>query len=64
MRKINRIAWTQKQKELMTDFFKVHIQNKRAPRKQEVEELKTQHKKIFETKNWKKIKAFVYNCYK
>lgn len=48
----------------MTDFFKVHIQNKRAPRKQEVEELKTQHKKIFETKNWKKIKAFVYNCYK
>lgn len=63
-KKIGRIAWTQKQKEVMTDFFKAHIKNKHAPKKKEVEELRTKYVKLFENKNWIKIKAFVYNCYK
>lgn len=62
--KIERIPWTQKQKEVITNFFKTHIKNKRAPRKQEVEELINRHKTLFKEKNWVKIKAFVYNCYK
>lgn len=62
--KIERIPWTQKQKDVITHFFKLHIENKRAPRKHEVEQLIAKHKTLFKTKSWVKIKAFVYNCYK
>lgn len=62
--KIARIRWTKEQRQVITSHFKIHIKNKQAPRKHEVEELIKKHKTFFKDRNWVKIKAVVYNCYK
>lgn len=59
-----RIPWTDEQKRRMNSFFGDHIKNKRAPKKHEVEEFLSSHIKLFENKNWVKIEAYVYICYK
>lgn len=55
-----RIKWTEEQKELTRNFFKNHILNRKPPIQKEVE----QFKELFpcmDNKDWKKIKAFVWN---
>lgn len=48
----------------MNEYFEKHIKYSKAPKKEEVENLIRKHKKLFKEKNWVKIKAYVYNCYK
>ncbi|CAG9817738.1 unnamed protein product [Phaedon cochleariae] len=62
--KTQRIRWTEEQKRIISTFFRDHIRNKIAPKKLEVEKLMQQNKKLFKSKNWVKIKAYVYNCYR
>lgn len=62
--KIERIRWTEEQKQIIKNHFKNHIKKKQAPRKNEVEKLIENHVNLFKDKNWVKIKAYVYNCYK
>lgn len=62
--KMRRNRWTEKEKKIMKDFFKKNIKNRQAPKKNEVEEFKTQYPNLFKNKGWVIIKAFVYNCYK
>ncbi|KAJ8913930.1 hypothetical protein NQ315_005728 [Exocentrus adspersus] len=59
---IKRVKWTDQEKAKIFDFFKDHIQNKIVPKKQEVEKFRKANKKLFEERNWIRIKAFVYNC--
>lgn len=62
-RVIIQTKWTQEHKDVLTNYFKEHIKNKHAPKKQEVTDFKNKHNNFFETNNWI-IKAYVYNCYK
>lgn len=62
--KVQRIRWTNQQKAVMNTYFKEHIRYKKPPKKNEVEALIQENKVLFKEKNWVKIKAYVYNCYK
>lgn len=62
--KIQRIRWTDRQKTVIRNYFQGHIQHKKPPKKHEVEALIQDNKVLFQDKNWVKIKAYVYNCYK
>ncbi|KAJ8966986.1 hypothetical protein NQ314_003174 [Rhamnusium bicolor] len=62
--KIRRVRWTEEQKSAMKNFFKEHIKHKKVPKKDEIEKIISENKKLFKQKGWVKIKAFVYNCYK
>lgn len=57
------VKWTNEQKNIIMRFFENHIKTKRPPRKNECEELKKLNPKIFENKDWPKIKVFVQNQY-
>ncbi|KAL5238946.1 hypothetical protein ACI65C_006356 [Semiaphis heraclei] len=58
-----RVAWTEDERKITTDYFKKHILLKKAPQKQECENLKKKHH-LLKDKPWKKIKTFVHNIIK
>jgi len=58
-----RVAWTEDERKITTDYFKKHILLKKAPQKQECENLKKKHY-LLKDKPWKKIKTFVHNIIK
>lgn len=62
--KIQRIRFTECEKQNMNNYFRNHIQNKIAPKKDEVKKFMKKYKNMFMNKNWVKIKAYVYNCYR
>lgn len=63
-KKIVRTKWTEQQKSIMKKYFEAHIENKKPPKKEEAEKLIKMHKGVFENKNWVKIKAYIFNCYR
>lgn len=60
----NRKKWKQGEKDIMLKYFKNFIKNKKAPKKQEVENFKLKEKGGFEKIEWVRIKTFIYNQYK
>lgn len=56
------VAWTDKQKKIVCDFFKNHIKKSIPPKKKECMEIK-QKFSILDNKDWLKIKVFVQNQY-
>lgn len=56
-----RTPWSKIEKEVTTEYFKKHLLLKRAPNKNECEELKKIHPQLFKEKPWKKIKTFIHN---
>nr|CAI5852613.1 unnamed protein product [Callosobruchus analis] len=59
-----RATWTESEKEITRKYFSKHIQNKIAPKKLECEQFLEAHSQKFGSKNWLKIKTFVYNAYR
>nr|CAI5835430.1 unnamed protein product [Callosobruchus analis] len=59
-----RATWTESEKEITRKHFSKHIQNKIAPKKLECEQFLEAHSQKFGSKNWLKIKTFVYNAYR
>lgn len=57
------VPWTYEQKSVVNSFFADHIKQKIPPKKHECETLKSQHEKLFENKDWLKIKVYVQNIY-
>ncbi|KAK4886598.1 hypothetical protein RN001_002869 [Aquatica leii] len=57
------IKWTSEQKNIVKNFFAYHIKNKRPPKKNECEELKSQYSEVLKNKDWLKIKVFIQNEY-
>ncbi|CAG9827845.1 unnamed protein product [Diabrotica balteata] len=55
--------WTIEQKNIVKAYFSKYIDQKRAPKRFECEELKSLHPQLFLNKNWLKIKVFVQNQY-
>lgn len=58
-----RVAWTEEERKITTDYFKKNILLKKAPKKQECENLKKKHA-LLKDKPWKKIKTFIHNIIK
>lgn len=56
--------WNAVEKEVMSNYFKNFITNKKAPKKKDVQEFKIKEKDLFENTSWLRIKTFVYNQYK
>lgn len=48
----------------MLKYFKQFIKNKRAPKKQEIEDFKLKENELFANIDWVRIKTFIYNQYK
>ncbi|KAI4455810.1 hypothetical protein MML48_8g00013055 [Holotrichia oblita] len=67
-RKINapvqKQKWTETQKKILLKHFAGHIRKKQAPRKVEVEEFKQQHLELFKDREWRVIKAYIFNVYR
>lgn len=63
-RKIQRTPWTQDQKNIVTNYFKTHITQKKPPKQAECEELISKNSAILRNKDWLKIKVFVQNIYR
>lgn len=59
-----RIKWSENEKKLVLNHFKTHIKKKIAPKKEECEQLLNEHRSILMTKDWVRIKTFVYNNYR
>lgn len=57
------VPWTDQQKKLLRDYFKMKIKNKVTPKKPEIMKLKESHPDVFKNKDWVKMKAFIYNEY-
>lgn len=57
------VPWTKQQKKIVKEYFKNHIQTRRAPKRFECEELKGKYSELLENKNWLKIKVFIQNEY-
>lgn len=55
--------WTEKQKEIVHQFFKEHIKNKVPPKRKECDELIAKYPEELKNKPWLKIKVFVQNTY-
>lgn len=60
---IKRIPWTIQQKEIVKEYFKSHITEKKPPKRHECEKLISMHENLLENKDWLKIKVFVQNMY-
>jgi hypothetical protein len=58
-----RHRWTEVQKKTVRSYFRSHINQKRAPKKNECEELMKQHPTLLKSLDWVKIKTYVYNVY-
>lgn len=58
------IPWTSEQKRLAKEFFSKNIKYSKAPKRQECENLIEKYAKVFENKNWLKVKVFIQNQYK
>ncbi|XP_063931247.1 uncharacterized protein LOC135143317 [Zophobas morio] len=59
-----RVRWTETEKKIVTDYFKLHIQKKITPKKHECDELLAKHADVFVNKDWVRIKTFVYNVFR
>ena len=57
------VPWTVEQKNIVTKFFKLHIKNRKPPKRHECEKLKQKHPELLSNKDWLKIKVFVQNIY-
>lgn len=57
------IPWTAEQKNIVKKFFKLHIKNKKPPKRSECEDLIQSYPDPLKNKNWLKIKVFVQNEY-
>lgn len=57
------VRWTDEQKNLALDFFQTHINERRPPRRREVENLRSLTSNVYQNKTWQQIKAFVHNVY-
>lgn len=57
-----KVRWTSEQKKVTREYFKANIKIKKPPTEKEIEDFREQYN-IMENKDWKKIKAFVYNEY-
>lgn len=57
-------VWTSKQKQIMLQHFKTHINKKIAPKKAECTKFKELHNELFNQKIWVQIKVFIYNTYR
>ncbi|XP_063923052.1 uncharacterized protein LOC135137359 [Zophobas morio] len=57
------VPWTEKQKSVVTTYFKDHIKKKQPPKRLECEKLIATHGDLFQNKNWLKIKVFIQNKY-
>lgn len=55
--------WTNKEKQLIAQYFSDHIKNKNPPKQKEVKELMAQNPGLFIDRKWTTIKAVVYNIY-
>ncbi|CAH0563168.1 unnamed protein product [Brassicogethes aeneus] len=62
-RKINKTKLSQ-QKQVVLEFFKSHIKQKRPPKRSECEELRVKYSDLLSNKPWTKIKVFIQNTYK
>lgn len=58
--KIKRVRWTTEQKSLTVKYFKKNIQSKKPPTETEIEKFRSENE-IMTNKDWKKVKAFVFN---
>lgn len=61
--KFIRVPWSDEEKKVTTEAFKKHIIMKKAPRKEECEEIMKKYPHLFIDKTWKKIKTFIHNIY-
>ncbi|XP_050360159.1 uncharacterized protein LOC126779973 [Nymphalis io] len=57
------VPWTNEQKNVVTKYFKQHIQDKKPPRRAECDEIKKKYPTLFQNKDWLKIKVFIQNIY-
>ncbi|CAG9773507.1 unnamed protein product [Ceutorhynchus assimilis] len=54
--KIARTPWTDEQKKVVTNYFELHIKEKKAPKQAECETLISMNHDLLKNKNWLKIK--------
>lgn len=54
-----RVDWAKDERKITTDYLKKHILLKKAPQKQDCENLNKKHN-LLKDKPWKKIKTFVH----
>lgn len=59
-----RLRWTNEQKKVVLQFFKTHVKNRTAPKKNECLEIIRQHPNLFTENDWVRIKTLVYNTYR
>lgn len=57
------VPWTNQQKKTVKNYFKKHIETRKAPKRSECEELKTKYTELLANKDWLKIKVFIQNEY-
>lgn len=62
-KKQNRHRWSEVDKKLVLNFFKKHIEEKRAPKKEDCLKFIGMNKS-FSGSDWVRIKTFVYNTYR
>lgn len=62
-RKFVRVIWSEAEKNATTKYFQKHIFHKKAPIKEEYQDLKRKFPELFHDKPWKKIKTYIYNIY-
>nr|CAI5861729.1 unnamed protein product [Callosobruchus analis] len=60
--KCTRVRWTKEQKDVTKEHFASHIIKKKPPTESEIKIFKERYH-IMDNKDWKKIKAFVFNQY-
>lgn len=64
LRITGRIPWSNKEKNIVLDFFKHHVENKITPKKHECNQFLLQHGEKLHAKDWVRVKTFVYNSFR
>lgn len=58
----SKLRWTRKQKQITVQYFEENIRKKKAPTETDIETFKEEFP-CMDNKDWKKIKAFIFNEY-
>lgn len=58
------VPWTSQQKKVVLEFFKVHVKNRKPPKRAECDTLIQKFPDLLQNKSWTKIKVFIQNYYK
>lgn len=64
LKKGNRVRWNEQDKKIVLNYFKKHIKDKVAPRKEECLAFIKLKKERFDEHQWVRIKTLVYNTYR